>query len=75
MDLELQREINGLIGDIHITKLAVNSVQEDMKRQLSGEMGEDMNAVLNGKIFVKPSVSEKQKFKFKLWLKRLFKMF
>ena len=46
MDLELQREINGLIGDIHITKLAVNSVQEDMKRQLSGEMGEDMNAVL-----------------------------
>ena len=75
MDFELQREINGLMGDINITKLAVNSVQEDMKKQLSGEMGKDMNAVLNGEVFVKTGIIEKHKFKIKSWLKRLFKMF
>ena len=75
MDFELQREINGLRGDINLTKLAVNSVQQEMKEQLSGEMGEDITAVLNGERKVKPGVVEKHKFKLKSWFKRLFRMF
>ena len=75
MDLNLQREINGLIGDINLTKLAVNSVQNEMKEQLTGEMGEDMTAVLNGERVVKAGVIEKHKFKVRSWFKRLLRMF
>lgn len=75
MDLELQKAINGLRGDINLTKLAVNSVQTEMEGQLKGEMGEDITAVLNGERVVKVGVIEKQKFKAKSWFKRLFRMF
>lgn len=74
-NFELQREINGLKGDLNMTKLAISSVQNEMKTQLSGEMGEDINAVLNGERLVKPGVVEKQKFRLKSWFKRLFRCF
>lgn len=75
IDFELKREIDGLKGDLNITKLAINSVQIDMKEQLAGEMGEDMSAVLNGERIVKVGTIEKHKFKFKSWLKKIFRMF
>ena len=75
MDFELQRELNGLKGDLNITKLAVSSVQEDMKEKLMGDMGDDMKAVLNGDIVIKPTVIEKNRFRIKSWFKRLFRKF
>lgn len=75
MDFELQREINGLKGDLNITKLAINSVQQEMKEQLKGEMGEDMTAILNGEKTIKTSRIQKHKFKIKTFFKRLFRFF
>ena len=74
-DYELERELKGLRGDLNMTKMAVSSVQNEMAEQLSGEMGEDMNAVLNGERFVTISVSMKVKHKIKTWIRRFFTMF
>ena len=73
-DFILQREIRGLQGDLNMNKMAVMSVQEDMKELLCGEMGEDMTAVLNGERFVKAGVIERKKHKIKSWFKRLFRL-
>jgi len=75
MELELQREINGLKGDLNMTKMAVGSVQNDMRNQLLGEMGEDIDAVLSGERVVKVSVMKKGRHKILAWFKRLFKLF
>ena len=75
MDLQLQKEINGLKGDLNMTKMAVGSMQNDMKNQLLGDMGEDMNAVLNGERVVEVSAVEKGKHRIKSWFKRLFRIF
>ena len=75
MDLQLQKEINGLKGDLNMTKIAVGSMQNDMKNQLLGDMGEDVNAVLNGERVVEVSAVEKGKYRIKSWFKRLFKLF
>lgn len=74
-NIELQREIRGLVGDINMTKMAVSSVQNGMKAQLAGEMGEDITAVLNGERVVKAPFTKKQKHRVTTWLKRLFRMF
>ena len=75
MDIELKREIQGLRGDIEMTKLAVESMQRDMERMLKGEMGEDIDAVLSGERVVKATRSEKAKFRISSWLRRFFSMF
>lgn len=74
-NIELQREVRGLVGDINMTKMAVTSIQNDMKSQLSGGMGEDITAVLNGERVVKAPFTKKQKHRITTWLKRLFRMF
>lgn len=71
-DFVLQREIRSLQGDLNMNKMAVTSVQREMKEQLCGEMGEDITAVLNGKRIVKASVIERKKHKVKTWLKKIF---
>lgn len=73
--IELEREINSLKGDLNMTKMAVMNVQSEMKRQLSGEMGEDITAVLNGERVIEAGYFEKKKFKIKSWFRRLFRMF
>ena len=74
-DFLLEREIKGLQGDLNMNKIAVNSVQQDMKELLCGEMGEDMTAVLNGERVVKAGNVEVVKHKVRKWLKRLFRIF
>jgi hypothetical protein len=73
-DFILEREIRGLQGDLNMNKIAVKSVQEDMREQLSGEMGEDMTAVLNGERVVRAGMIERKKHKVKSWFKRLFRL-
>lgn len=73
-DFNLQRQIKGLKGDLNMTKMAVSIVQEDMKKQLNGDMGEDMMAVLNGERIVKAGIIEKNKHKIKTWLKNIFRI-
>lgn len=74
-DFILEREIKNLQGDLNMTKMAIMSVQNDMVEQLSGEMGEDINAVLSGERIVKAGVVERRKYKVKSWFKRLFRLF
>ena len=74
-NIVLEREIRGLAGDLNMTRMAVSSVQSEMLEQLSGEMGEDMKAVLNGERTVEVSKSEKKKHKVKSWFKRIFRTF
>ena len=73
-DFVLQREMRGLQGDLNMNKMAVMSVQQDMKEQLCGEMGEDITAVLKGERVVKAGVIERKKHKIKSWFKRLFRI-
>lgn len=75
MELELQKEIKGLQGDIHMTKMAVGSVQNDMKEQLAGKMGDDIKSVLSGERIVTVSTGEKFSHKLLWFLKRVFRMF
>jgi phosphosulfolactate synthase (CoM biosynthesis protein A) len=74
-DSVLQREINGLVGDLNMNKIAIETVQNDMKAQLVGKMGEDINAVLSGKRTVSATKYERRKFKIKSWFKRFLRMF
>ena len=73
-DFILEREIRGLQGDLNMNKMAVRSVQEDMREQLSGEMGEDITAVLSGERVVRAGMIERKKHKVKSWFKRLFRL-
>lgn len=73
-DIVLDREIRAWKGDINITKFAVDSVKEEMKEQLMGEMGKDMDAVLNGERVIEFGFFEGIKLKFRNWLTRIFKM-
>lgn len=68
----LEREIKGLQGDLNMTHMAVNSVQNDMLAQLKGDMGKDMDAVLNGEKFVSVSKTVKRKHKIKHWFRNFF---
>lgn len=74
-DFELAREIRGLSGDLNMTKMAIESVQREMKEMLDGEMGKDMKDVLEGKKSVTVSTVQKHKFKLRNWFKKLFLRF
>ena len=71
----LRREIDGLIGDMNISKLALESVKCDMKEKLTQEMGKDIKEVLNGNRIVEISSKEKFIFKIKSIIKKIFRMF
>ena len=75
VDIQLQREINALSGDLAVTKLAVNNMQIEMEELLKGEMGKDIRDVLNGKKIIKLGFFEKIKFKIRNLFRRIFKMF
>ena len=75
IDIALSKELNGYAGDKKITELAISTTQNRMAEMLNGEMGEDMKAVLNGEIQIKPTTYENNKFKLISWFKRMFRMF
>ena len=75
IDIVLSKELNGYAGDKKMTELAISTTQNRMAEMLHGELGEDMKAVLNGEIQIKPTTYEKNKFKLTSWFKRIFRMF
>lgn len=75
VDIQLQREINALSGDLAVTKLAVNNMQIEMEELLKGEMGRDIRDVLDGKKIIKLGFFEKIKFKIRNLFRRIFKLF
>ena len=75
IDIALSKELNGYVGDKKMTELAISTTQNRMAEMLNGEMGEDMKAVLNGEIQIKPTIYENNKFKLISWFKRMFRMF
>lgn len=75
IDIVLSKELNGYAGDKKMTELAISTTQNRMAEMLNGEMGEDIKAVLNGEIKIKPTTYENNKFKLISWFKRMFRMF
>ena len=75
MDVQLEREIKALSGDLAMTKIAVNNIQKEMNDLLNGDMGKDIHEVLNGQRVVKLGVIEKYKIKFRKLLEMIFNMF
>lgn len=70
-EIELNRELRGLKNDQHMTHMAVESQKNKIANELYGDMGKDMNEVLNGEKFVVLD----NKLKIKGWVKRFFRMF
>ena len=75
IDIALSKELKGYAGDKKMTELAISTTQNRMAEKLNGEMGEDMKAVLNGEMQIKPTTYENNKFKLISWFKRMFRMF
>lgn len=69
--IELNKELRGLKNDQNMTRIAVESQKNRIAEELSGDMGEDMNAVLKGEKFVELEL----KFKIRDWFRRIFRMF
>lgn len=72
---ELEREIRGLEGDKRMTEMAVSTMKNMMSSSLKGEMGDDIDKVLNGERFVEVTVKEKFRFKLLSLLRKIFRMF
>ena len=69
--IELNKELRGLKNDQNMTRIAVESQKNRIAEELSGDMGEDMNAILKGEKFVELEL----KFKIRDWFRRIFRMF
>jgi hypothetical protein len=73
--IELGRELRCLKNDKLMTERAIECQKRDVVEQLKGSMGEDMLAVLNGEKRIELGKLEKTKFKFSMFLRRIFRMF
>lgn len=75
MEIALGKELRGLRNDKKMTERVIDCQKQEMLKQLKGEMGEDMMAVLNGEKKVELGKLEKKKFQIKLFFRKIFRMF
>ena len=75
MEIALDKELRGLRNDKKMTERVIDCQKQEMLKQLKGEMGDDMMAVLNGEKIVELGKLEKKKFQIKLFFRKLFRMF
>lgn len=75
MEIVLDKELRGLRNDKKMTERVIDCQKQEMLKQLKGEMGDDMMAVLNGEKIVELGKLEKKKFQIKLFFRKLFRMF
>ena len=75
MEIVLDKELRGLRNDKKMTERAIDCQKQEMLKQLKGEMGDDMMAVLNGEKIVELGKLEKKKFQIKLFFRKIFRMF
>jgi hypothetical protein len=75
MEIVLDKELRGLRNDKRMTERVIDCQKQEMLKQLKGEMGDDMMAVLNGEKKVELGKLEKKKFQIKLFFRKIFRMF
>lgn len=75
MEIVLDKELRGLHNDKKMTERVIDCQKQEMLKQLKGEMGDDMMAVLNGEKKVELGKLEKKKFQIKLFFRKIFRMF
>jgi hypothetical protein len=75
MEIVLDKELRGLRNDKKMTERVIDCQKQEMLKQLKGEMGDDMMAVLNGEKIVELGKLEKKKFQIKLFFRKIFRMF
>lgn len=75
MEIVLDKELRGLCNDKKMTERVIDCQKQEMLKQLKGEMGDDMMAVLNGEKIVELGKLEKKKFQIKLFFRKIFRMF
>lgn len=75
MEIALDKELRGLRNDKKMTERVIDCQKQEMLKQLKGEMGDDMMAVLNGEKIVELGKLEKKKFQIKLFFRKIFRMF
>ena len=75
MEIALNKELRGLSNDKKMTERVIDCQKQEMLKQLKGEMGDDMMAVLNGEKIVELGKLEKKKFQIKLFFRKIFRMF
>ena len=75
MEIVLDKELRGLRNDKKMTERVIDCQKQEMLKQLKGEMGDDMMAVLNGEKMVELGKFEKKKFQIELFFRKLFRMF
>ena len=75
MEILSDKELRGLRNDKTMTERVIDCQKQEMLKQLKGEMGDDMMAVLNGEKIVELGKLEKKKFQIKLFFRKLFRMF
>lgn len=75
MEIALDKELRGLRNDKKMTERVIDCQKQEMLKQLKGEMGDDMMAVLNGEKKVELGKLEKKKFQLKLFFRKIFRMF
>ena len=75
MKIVLDKELRGLRNDKKMTERVIDCQKQEMLKQLKGEMGDDMMAVLNGEKIVELGKLEKKKFQIKLFFRKIFRMF
>lgn len=75
MEIVLDKELRGLRNDKKMTERVIDCQKQEMLKQLKGEMGDDMMAVLNGEKKVELGKLEKKKFQIKLFFRKIFRMF
>lgn len=74
-NIDLGLELRGLKNDKLMTKRLVECQKNEMVGRLKGKMGEDLIAVLNGERQVELGKLEKAKYKFRNFLRRVFRTF
>lgn len=71
---ELKKELEEYQNEKSLYEDELLLKRSSMAELLKGEMGKDMNDVLDGKIIVKLSWRERLKYKIKFYLTKLFEL-
>lgn len=74
-NVDLGLELRGLKNDKLMTERLIECQKNEMVGRLKGKMGEDLIAVLNGERQVELGKLEKVKYKFRNFLRRVFRTF
>ena len=74
-NFELNRELRELNKEHSLYELELSNYRNKIAHDLQNEMGRDMKDVLEGKVKIKLSLSQRLKYKIKYWINKIFQTF